>query len=165
VGDVNDSCYYGIGIPNILSRMFSGSISFEVWEGQSNAWRLLQIFYRSSCSFPACPNVCSLWKSITIWIKHHQFLVLSCIFTNVYCLFPLLLVIHTALLLICRYDLDTKKLRHMKPLPEKLLQSLSGELEFLGPYPLFLSFFFSFLFFLINFFILTYQYTEGHLWR
>jgi hypothetical protein len=23
----------------------------------------------------------------------------------------------------------------MKPLPEKLLQSLSGELEFLGPYP------------------------------
>ncbi|KAK7844722.1 exonuclease 1 [Quercus suber] len=31
------------------------------------------------------------------------------------------------------YDVDTKKLKHMKPLPEKLLQFLNGELEFLGP--------------------------------
>ncbi|GMY23922.1 exonuclease 1 [Fagus crenata] len=35
------------------------------------------------------------------------------------------------------YDIDTKKLKHMKPLPEKLLHFLNGELEFLGPYPLF----------------------------
>ncbi|KAG6672967.1 hypothetical protein I3843_16G087300 [Carya illinoinensis] len=31
------------------------------------------------------------------------------------------------------YDIETKKLKHLKPLPEKLLQSLNGELEFLGP--------------------------------
>lgn len=31
------------------------------------------------------------------------------------------------------YDIDTKKLKHMKPLPEKLLHFLNGELEFLGP--------------------------------
>ncbi|XP_040998489.1 exonuclease 1 [Juglans microcarpa x Juglans regia] len=31
------------------------------------------------------------------------------------------------------YDIDTKKLKHLKPLPENLLQSLNGELEFLGP--------------------------------
>lgn len=34
-----------------------------------------------------------------------------------------------------RYDADMKKLKHMRPLPEKLLQSLDGELDFLGPYP------------------------------
>ncbi|KAM6592463.1 hypothetical protein CsatA_000166 [Cannabis sativa] len=31
------------------------------------------------------------------------------------------------------YDVDMKMLKHMKPLPEKLLQSLDGELDFLGP--------------------------------
>ncbi|PON35930.1 XPG/Rad2 endonuclease [Trema orientale] len=31
------------------------------------------------------------------------------------------------------YDVDMKKLKHMRPLPEKLLQSLDGELDFLGP--------------------------------
>ncbi|KAJ4713497.1 exonuclease 1 [Melia azedarach] len=30
------------------------------------------------------------------------------------------------------YDAGTKKLKHIKPLPEKLLQSLGGELDFLG---------------------------------
>lgn len=33
-----------------------------------------------------------------------------------------------------RYDADMKKLKHMRPLPQKLLQSLNGELDFLGPY-------------------------------
>ncbi|XP_062117972.1 exonuclease 1 [Humulus lupulus] len=31
------------------------------------------------------------------------------------------------------YDADMKMLKHMRPLPEKLLQSLDGELDFLGP--------------------------------
>ncbi|GMN46284.1 hypothetical protein TIFTF001_015476 [Ficus carica] len=31
------------------------------------------------------------------------------------------------------YDADTKKLKHMRPLPETLLQSLDRELDFLGP--------------------------------
>ncbi|XP_030492807.2 exonuclease 1 [Cannabis sativa] len=31
------------------------------------------------------------------------------------------------------YDVDMKMLKHMKPLSEKLLQSLDGELDFLGP--------------------------------
>lgn len=31
------------------------------------------------------------------------------------------------------YDVHSKKLKHMKPLPEKLLESLNGDLEFLGP--------------------------------
>ncbi|PON62149.1 XPG/Rad2 endonuclease [Parasponia andersonii] len=31
------------------------------------------------------------------------------------------------------YDVDMKKLMHMRPIPEKLLQSLDGELDFLGP--------------------------------
>lgn len=37
--------------------------------------------------------------------------------------------------IICRYDGDAKKLEHIKPLPQKLLESLGGELDFLGPYP------------------------------
>ncbi|KAE9453923.1 hypothetical protein C3L33_14171, partial [Rhododendron williamsianum] len=31
------------------------------------------------------------------------------------------------------YDADSESLKHMKPLPEKLLQSLDGDLDFLGP--------------------------------
>lgn len=31
------------------------------------------------------------------------------------------------------YDDETKQLKHMKPIPEKLLHSLDGELDFLGP--------------------------------
>ncbi|KAF3437202.1 hypothetical protein FNV43_RR19955 [Rhamnella rubrinervis] len=31
------------------------------------------------------------------------------------------------------YDADMKKLKHIKPLPQNLLQSLDGELDFLGP--------------------------------
>ncbi|KAH7528610.1 hypothetical protein FEM48_Zijuj05G0090200 [Ziziphus jujuba var. spinosa] len=31
------------------------------------------------------------------------------------------------------YDADMKKLKHMRPVPQKLLQSLDGELDFLGP--------------------------------
>ncbi|XP_020533793.1 exonuclease 1 isoform X1 [Jatropha curcas] len=31
------------------------------------------------------------------------------------------------------YDAETKKLRHMKPLPQNLLDSLDGQLDFLGP--------------------------------
>lgn len=37
--------------------------------------------------------------------------------------------------IICRYDHEAKKLKHIKPLSQKLLQSLGGELDFLGPYP------------------------------
>lgn len=33
------------------------------------------------------------------------------------------------------YDADSESLKHMKPIPEKLLQSLDGDLDFLGPYP------------------------------
>ncbi|KAF8399026.1 hypothetical protein HHK36_014892 [Tetracentron sinense] len=33
------------------------------------------------------------------------------------------------------YDAENKKLKPMKPLPQKLLDSLDGELDFLGPYP------------------------------
>ncbi|XP_024924455.3 exonuclease 1 [Ziziphus jujuba] len=31
------------------------------------------------------------------------------------------------------YDTDMKKLKHMRPVPQKLLQSLDGEIDFLGP--------------------------------
>ncbi|XP_068307608.1 exonuclease 1 [Pyrus communis] len=31
------------------------------------------------------------------------------------------------------YDADKKKVKHMKPIPQKLVQSLGGELDFLGP--------------------------------
>ncbi|CAM8915506.1 unnamed protein product [Rhodiola kirilowii] len=34
------------------------------------------------------------------------------------------------------YDAGMKMLRHMKPLPEDLLKTLNGKLDFLGPYPL-----------------------------
>lgn len=68
-------------------------------------------------------------------VYESQLLILSYIFANAYRLFPFLLRLHTASFLIYRYDFDTKRLEHMKPLPEKLLQSLSGELGFLGPYP------------------------------
>ncbi|KAI8528636.1 hypothetical protein RHMOL_Rhmol12G0162900 [Rhododendron molle] len=34
------------------------------------------------------------------------------------------------------YDADSESLKHMKPLAEKLLQSLDGDLDFLGPRPL-----------------------------
>ncbi|KAF7123064.1 hypothetical protein RHSIM_Rhsim12G0139800 [Rhododendron simsii] len=39
------------------------------------------------------------------------------------------------------YDADSESLKHMKPLPEKLSQSLDGDLDFLGPYPFILSYF------------------------
>ncbi|KAE9586074.1 putative exodeoxyribonuclease I [Lupinus albus] len=35
------------------------------------------------------------------------------------------------------YDANTKELRHMKPLPHDFLETLDGNLDFLGPYPLF----------------------------
>lgn len=56
----------------------------------------------------------------------------------------IILHIHNAFNIICRYDGDAKKLEHIKPLPQKLLQSLGGELDFLGPYPLNHSAFFCF---------------------
>ncbi|MCI17712.1 exonuclease 1-like, partial [Trifolium medium] len=33
------------------------------------------------------------------------------------------------------YDINTKELKHMKPLPENFLESLNENLDFLGPYP------------------------------
>lgn len=35
----------------------------------------------------------------------------------------------------CRYDANSKSLKHLKPLSEKFLQSLDGDHDFLGPYP------------------------------
>jgi len=34
-----------------------------------------------------------------------------------------------------RYDSNSKRLEHMKPVPQNLLESLEGKLDFLGPYP------------------------------
>lgn len=36
---------------------------------------------------------------------------------------------------LCRYDTNTKVLKHMKPLSQDFLESLDGKLDFLGPYP------------------------------
>lgn len=37
--------------------------------------------------------------------------------------------------IISRYDGGAKKLTHIKPLPQGLMESLAGKLDFLGPYP------------------------------
>lgn len=99
--------------------MFAGSIGSETWEGSTNAWRLPQIFQRSSCSFPACSNVSKVIFSIN----------------GIEFLSPIVSVTCWSCLFSCRYDAHMKKLKHMRPIPEKLLQSLDGELDFLGPYP------------------------------
>lgn len=36
---------------------------------------------------------------------------------------------------ICRYDMATRALKHLKPLEEKHLEFLNGDLDLLGPYP------------------------------
>ena len=43
----------------------------------------------------------------------------------------------------CRYDAETRKLKHMKPLPLELLQFLDEEIDFLGPYPLYKNHFYT----------------------
>ena len=39
--------------------------------------------------------------------------------------------------LVFRYDIETKSLKPLKPIEKKHLQSLNGDLDFLGPYPIF----------------------------
>ncbi|KVI04562.1 5'-3' exonuclease, C-terminal domain-containing protein [Cynara cardunculus var. scolymus] len=40
--------------------------------------------------------------------------------------------------IICSYDAESKRLKHLTPLPETLVHYLGEEIDFLGPYPLYL---------------------------
>jgi hypothetical protein len=53
----------------------------------------------------------------------------------VYLLFSSMIKFPILLKFLCRYDINTKELKHMKPLPENFLKSLNENLDFLGPYP------------------------------
>jgi hypothetical protein len=53
----------------------------------------------------------------------------------VYLLFSSMIKFPILLKFLCRYDINTKELKHMKPLPENFLESLNENLDFLGPYP------------------------------
>jgi hypothetical protein len=52
-----------------------------------------------------------------------------------YLLFSSMIKFPILLKFLCRYDINTKELKHMKPLPENFLESLNENLDFLGPYP------------------------------
>lgn len=105
--------------------MLTGFISFEVRERQSNARRLCKVLQRSFCSFPACSNVgINRLDYSGKRITRFHYLVAYWHSSN-------FLPLH----LMCRYDAYAKKLEHINPLPQELLESLDGELDFLGPYP------------------------------
>lgn len=108
---------FSISMTNIIS--LTDLVCSQVWERRPNAWRLRQILPSGNCSLSACPNVLILKLSYflnrVLSFSQHSLCVL--------------------LKYLCRYDTNTKELKHMNPLPQDILESLDGKLDFLGPYP------------------------------
>lgn len=99
-----------------------GFVSSQDKKGQTSSWWLLQLSDGSSFSFSVCSCVSSsrlsqvLLITILLSFSRYSFWLNVC----------------------CRYDFHAKKLKHLKPLSQNLLNLPVEELEFLGPYPFFI---------------------------
>lgn len=79
---------------------------------------------------------CELMICACLWLEKNYYLFLRNEIYHLMVGIVKLCPVWVACPISCRYDAETKKLKHMKPLQQKDMHSLIGDLDFLGPYPI-----------------------------